>query len=135
MSDIFFTNSSEAPVPADEVRVRQFSALPRRDGSRIDVKTELTPFQKRPNIEVSIKNSEGAEVAALSVVEAIDPKMDFTMHLREADTSGKYSATITVFYADVEASAKTGQTSSGEMLKKVRQVVDQRDASFEIPEH
>jgi hypothetical protein len=135
MSDIFWTDASEAPVPPDEVRIRQFSAAPRRDGTRIDVAAELTPFQKRPNLEVSIHNAAGNEVAALSVVEAIDPKMDFTMHLRETKTGGSYRVAILVFYADVEQqqAANGSATSAGEILHKARHIVDQREVSFEIP--
>jgi hypothetical protein len=134
MSDIFWTDASEAPVPPDEVRIREFSAVPRRDGTRIDVNAELTPFQKRPNLEVSIHNAAGNEVAALSLVEAIDPKMDFTMHLREAKTGGTYRAAILVFYADVEQqqAANGTATSAGEILHQARQIVDQREISFEI---
>lgn len=138
MSDIFWTDASEAPVPPDEVRIRQFSAAPRRDGTRIDVAAELTPFQKRPNLEVSIHNAAGNEVAALSVVEAIDPKMDFTMHLRETKTGGSYRVVMLVFYADVEqqqaanGSAKGHASSAGEILQNARQIVDQREINFEI---
>jgi hypothetical protein len=134
MSDIFFTDASEAPVPPDEVRIRALDVSPRRDGVRVDVHLELTPFQVRPNIEVAIKNGEGREVAALSVVEAIDPKMDFTMHLRESNPAGAYTLSALVFYADVEANAPAngGQSTAGEILKKAKQAVDQREARFEI---
>jgi len=135
MSDIFFTDSSEAPVPPEEVRIREFQAVPRRDGQRVDVHLALTPFQKRPNIEVGILNGKEDEVAALSVVEAIDPKMDFTMHLREPG-SGEYNVEVRVFYADIEGSAATngGNSSAGEILSKAKQVVDRRTIAFEIPQ-
>jgi len=135
MSDIFFTDSSEAPLPPEEVRIREFQAVPRRDGQRVDVHLALTPFQKRPNIEVGILNGEGDEVAALSVVEAIDPKMDFTMHLREPGV-GEYKVEVRVFYADIEGSAATngGNSSASEILSKAKQVVDRRTIAFEIPQ-
>lgn len=134
MSEIFFTDSSEAPVPPAEVRIRALDASPRPDRVRVDVHLELTPFQRRPNIEVSIANEAGRQVAALSVIEAIDPKMDFTMHLRKPDPGGSYTLAIHVFYSDVEANAPSngGQTSAGEILKKAKQVVDQRDLKFDV---
>lgn len=134
MSDIFFTDADEAPVPPAEVRVRALDASPRQDCVRVDVHLELTPFQQRPNVEVGIKNADGHEVAALNVVEAIDHKMDFTMHLREPKPSGRYSVAVHVFYSEVEAQASTigGQQSASEILKKARQVVDQRKMEFEI---
>lgn len=135
MSDVFFTDASEAPVPPGEVRIRALQAAPRRDGVRVDVHLELTPFQRRPNIEVAIANAAGREVAALSVIEAIDPKMDFTMHLREPKPAGRYELNVHVFYSDVEgnAPANGGQSPAGEILQKARNIVDQRQLEFEIP--
>lgn len=135
MSDIFFTDAGEAPVPPDEVRIREINAVPRADGARVDVDISLTPFQKRPNIELTIANAAGHQVAALSVVEAIQATMDFTMHLREPKPGGSYAVTMTVFYADVETAAPTNggsQASAGELLSKAKQIVDQRTINFEI---
>jgi hypothetical protein len=134
MSDIFFTDASEAPVPPNEVRIRALDAAPRPDGVRIDVHLELTPFQQRPNIEVAITNAAGREIAALSVVEAIDPKMDFTMHLREPKPAGVYVLAVHVFYSDVDANAPAndGQSSASEILKKSKQIVDHRELQFEV---
>jgi hypothetical protein len=133
MSDIFFTEVGEAPVPPEEVRIRELEAQPRPDGRRIKVHTALTPFQKRPNIEVLIHNAAGAEVASVSVVEAIDAKMDFTMHLREPQTGGRYTLSVSVFYADIEAAQGTAPTS-GEMLTRARNVIDRREIAFDIPQ-
>jgi hypothetical protein len=132
MSDIFFTEASEVPVPPAEVRIRALDARPRPDNIRVDVHLELTPFQQRPNIEVAINIASGRQVAALSVIEAIDPKMDFTMHIRQPEPGGSYTLAVHVFYSDVEATATSngGQKSAGQILKKSRQVVDQRDLQF-----
>ena len=134
VSDIFFTSASEAPVPPTEVRVRVLDVAPRPDGVRVNVHMELTPFQQRPNIEVAIHNADARVVAALSVVEAIDPKMDFTMHLRESKPTGSYTLSAFVFYSDVEANAPANdvQQSAGEILNNARQVVDQRKVAFKI---
>ncbi|HLD94898.1 MAG TPA: hypothetical protein VI703_11915 [Anaerolineales bacterium] len=134
MSDIFFTDASEAPLPPSEVRIRALDATPRADGVRIDVHLELTPFQRRPNIDVAIADPDGREVSALSVVEAIDNKMDFTMHLRQAKPEGQYSLIVDVFYTDVQANVSTngGQKSAGEILDKGKNVVDYRTVEFEV---
>ena len=135
MQDIFFTNSDEVPVPPAEVRIRELEAAPRADGVRIEVRTEITPFLERPNLEVSIRNEAGDEVSTLSVVEAVDPKMDFTMHLRERQTGGEYRLTMRVFYADIEGHqpAEGEERPAGEILEGASQVVDQREVRFEIP--
>ncbi|MCW5878667.1 MAG: hypothetical protein KIS80_07365 [Anaerolineales bacterium] len=135
MSDIFFTSLDEAPLPPDEVRIRQLAAQPRPDGGRVNVKFSLTPFQKRPNLEIDILNSAHQPVSNLSVVEAIDTEMEFTMHLREAQPGGQYRLQMQVFYADVEGNAlQEGETSSsGEILQRARYVVDRRQIEFEVP--
>lgn len=135
MSDIFFTDASEAPVPPDEVRIRELEAEPRPDGRRINVRTALTPFQQRPNIEISIRNAAGQEAASLSVVEAIDAQMDFTMHLREAQTGGRYELHMRVFYTEIEGhqAAEGEDVSASQILDQAAQVVDERQVAFEIP--
>jgi hypothetical protein len=134
MSDIFFTNTDEIPLPPDEVRIRELAANPRPDGVRIKVHLALTPFQVRPNIEVSIHNEQGRDVSSLSIVEAIDPAMDFTMHLREAKTGGLYALEAQIFYAQVEAQGEDGgQHSASQLLEQARRVVDRRVVEFEIP--
>lgn len=135
MSDIFFTEAGEAPVPPDEVRIRELDAQPRPDGVRIKVRAALTPFQRRPNFEAVITDIDGHELAAVSVVEAIDPIMEFTMHLRQARTAGDYTLSARVFYADVEAQqAETaGEAAAGELLHKAKWVVDERSVEFNIP--
>lgn len=140
MSDVFFTEPSEAPVPPEEVRVRQLGAAPRRDGARIDVKFDLTPFQRRPNIDVVINDPAGREVTALSIVEAIDHLMEFTMHLREPSRGGLYTLELSIFYADVEAHNvedhlphNGDQPSAGTILERAKHVVAQRKITFEVP--
>jgi hypothetical protein len=135
MSEIFFTDSNEAPVPPDEVRIRTLEAEPRPDGRRIDVRTALTPFQQRPNIEISIRDKEGREVSTLSVVEAIDAQMDFTMHLRGPQGSGRYTMAMRVFYADIESheAAEGEEVQSSEILQKAAMVVDEAQTAFDIP--
>jgi len=135
MSEIFFTEPSEAPVPPDEVRIRIMEAEPRPDGRRIDVRTALTPFQQRPNIEISIRDEEGREVSTLSVVEAIDAQMDFTMHLRGPQGSGHYTMVMRVFYADIESheAAEGEEVQSSEILRKAAMVVDEAQTAFDIP--
>jgi len=135
MSEIFFTEPSEAPVPPDEVRIRTLEAEPRPDGRRIDVRTALTPFQQRPNIEISIRDEDGREVSTLSVVEAIDAQMDFTMHLRGPQGSGHYTMAMRVFYADIKSheAAEGEEVQSSEILRKAAMVVDEAETGFDIP--
>ncbi|QYK50625.1 MAG: hypothetical protein KF701_09530 [Anaerolineales bacterium] len=136
MSDIFFTEAGQAPVPPQEVRIRELEAAPRTDGLRIQVRIDITPFQRRPNVEAMIVNEAGQPLATVSVVEAIDPIMEFVMHLRQERTPGRYTLKARVFYADVEAQQTENplEASSGELLNKAKQVVHEHAIDFTIPE-
>ncbi len=132
--DIFFTDPDDMPVPPEEVRIRELEARPYPDGRRVAVRLHVTPFLKRPNMEVTIRNARGEEAANLNVVEAIESHMDFTMHLREEMPEGNYTLALEVFYADLEdlEEKAPGETTAGEILQKARNVVDQMETSFEI---
>ncbi|MBX3046640.1 MAG: hypothetical protein KF698_06560 [Anaerolineales bacterium] len=136
MSDIFFTEAGQAPVPPQEVRIRELEAAPRPDGLRIQVRIDITPFQLRPNVEAMIVNEAGQPLATVSVVEAIDPIMEFVMHLRQQRTPGRYTLKARVFYADIEAQQTENplEASSGELLNKAKQVVHEHAIDFTIPE-
>lgn len=80
--DIFFSDPTAIPLPPDEVRVKELRAEPWPDKRRVRVYLEITPFQQRPNGNITITDAAGEEVASVSFIETIDPKMEFTIHLR-----------------------------------------------------
>ena len=133
MQDIFFTDPSEAPVPPEELRIRELEAEPRADGRRVSVRTAMTPFQQRPNLELTITNAAGHQVASLNVVEAIDPVMEFTMHLREAHTGGDYTLSMRAFYVALDELQETDADGAGDFLDKTAQTVDTRELTFTVP--
>jgi len=136
MSDIFFSEAGEAPVPPDEVRIRELEAKPRPDGQRIQVRIDITPFQKRPNVEALIMNAASQPLASVSVVEAIDPIMEFVMHLRQPRTPGRYTLKARVFYADIEAQQTESplESSSGELLNNAKEIVHEHAIDFIVTE-
>lgn len=97
--DIFFPDPSEVRLPPAEVRIRELRAEPWPDGRRVRVALGLTPFQKRPGGELRITDAQGREVAALSFIETITPKMELTMHLRVDEPAGQYTLSATIFYS------------------------------------
>ena len=132
--DIFFQDPNDVPLPPEEVRIREFTVEPWPDGRRVRVNVELTPFQKRPNGEINIKNGDGEEVASVSFIETIDPNIQFTMHLRTLETLGEYTITATVFYPNLETAQNTDENQSQEslLLPKEIMVVDQSTLKFTI---
>ena len=82
--DIFFQDPTAIPLPPDEVRVKDLRAAPWQDNRRVGIYLEVTPFQKRPNADITIHNPSGQVVATASIVETMITKMELTMHLRGA---------------------------------------------------
>jgi hypothetical protein len=133
--DINFHDPNDIPLPPKEVRVRQLRVEPLPDQKRVRVFIELTPFQQKPNCEIKIINRSGLEAASLSIIEAIDRKMEFTIHLKKENAPGEYTALLDVYYFEEE----TPEESSGEQAEETLhqlperiQMVDQQEAEFSI---
>src|SRR5512139_2447106 len=112
--DIFFTDPTDIPLPPGEVRIRSFRAEPWPDKRRVRVLLELTPFQKGPNSEIEIRNAEGNEVASLTIIETINPKMEMTIHLRGDVPAGFYTALVMVYYYEAEEQTATTEDSAAD---------------------
>ena len=71
------------------------------DGRRIRINIEITPFQKRPHIDVTLFDSDGAEAAATSFIEPLTWKLEFTLHIRGRETVvGAYRLEARLYYPD-----------------------------------
>ena len=134
--DINFHDPSDIPLPAEEVRIRELRAEPLPDQRRVRIFIEITPFQQKPNLEIKILSESGREAASLSIIEAIDYKMQFTVHLKDGSTSGEYIASLDVYYFEQEQSTQDPQLKpEGEIhqLPELIKPVDQRQVAFIIP--
>jgi hypothetical protein len=132
--DIFFQDPSDIPLPPEEVHIRKLNAEPWPDGQRVRIYLEISPFQIRPNGEISVTDSNGEEVASLSIVETIDPKMEMTIHLRGRQARGEYTVSATIFYAEHESEDDQSRSTEEEMFTlptKIR-IVDQASTTFTI---
>ena len=96
--DIFFHDPNEVRLPPEEVRLRGMQVMPLPDGRRVKILLELTPFMKRPNVDVSITAASGKEVAHASILESMSHKLEFTMHIRETEPGGEYTLESIVYY-------------------------------------
>lgn len=97
--EFFFPEDHLDRMTPEETRITSLSAEPYPDGRRLHVNIEMTPFQKRPHLEITLNNGEGEEVASASVVEPLTWKIEFTMHLR-GELRNPYSLEATLFYPD-----------------------------------
>ncbi len=107
-----FTPPEEALPPA-EVRLTELRVEPWPDGRRVRVHLTLTPFLKYPSLEAVIHQSADRPVAGASIIETIEDRIVFTMHLRSTTAGEPYRLTVTVHYPEIG-------------------VVDERSLSFEV---
>lgn len=128
--DIFFSDPSDIPLPPEEVRIRQFDANPWQDKRRVQITLEITPFQKRPNGEINITNAMGEEVANISIIEMIDPKIEFTVHLRGAELVGPFTASVWIYYSEELARSIKEQEPLSETAKRL--IVDRASTRFTL---
>ena len=133
--DINFHDPSDIPLPPEEVRIRELRAEPLPDGRRVRLFIEITPFQQKPNLEIKLFSESGSEAASLSIIEAIDYKMQFTVHLKDTSASGEYIAALEVYYFEAEESAQyPGSERDSEIHQLPERInpVDQRQAAFSV---
>ena len=128
--DIFFQEPDAIPLPPDEVKIIALRGQPWPDNRRVKVYLELTPFLKRPNGEIRLSDIQGTELAAVSIIETIDPKMEFTLNIRGAETKGEYTVSAKIFYLeDLE-------NADNELIvlptQREMKVVDQAETKFKI---
>ena len=128
--DIFFTDPTEIPLPPDEVRIRSLRAEAWPDGRRVRVSLEVDPTLKRPNADLLIQDAQGNEVAAASIIESMDRRMEITMHLRGFEGGGPYKLSATLFFAELEKEPAPGQ----EPALPERLVTDTAQVTFEVGE-
>jgi hypothetical protein len=97
--DFFFPEDNLQRMTPEETRITSLRAEQYPEGARIHVNLEITPFQKRPYLEVTLFNGKGDEVASTSIVEPMTWKIEFTMHLR-GEYANPYTVEAKLFYLD-----------------------------------
>ena len=97
--DFFFPEDNLNRMTPEETRITALSAVPYPDGYRLRVDIEMTPFQKRPYLEVNLTNADGEEVASASIVEPMTWKIEFTMHIR-GELNNPYTLDAKLYYPE-----------------------------------
>jgi len=91
-------DSSNRALP-EETKIISLTAQPYPDGYRLRVNLEITPFQKRPYIELTLHDSDGNEVASTNIVEPMSWKLEFTMHIR-GELNNPYALSAKLYYPE-----------------------------------
>ncbi|GJQ35558.1 MAG: hypothetical protein JETCAE01_15680 [Anaerolineaceae bacterium] len=97
--DFFFPEDNLTRAVPEETRITSLTAEGWNDGRRLRVNLEITPFQKRPYIEVTLNDADGEEVASTSIVEPLSWKLEFTMHIR-GELRNPYTLHARLYYPD-----------------------------------
>ena len=97
--DFFFPEDNLQRMTPEETRILDLNAVPYPDGYRLRVNIEITPYQKRPHIEVLLSDADGEEIASTSIVEPMSWKLEFTMHIR-GELNNPYTLEAKLFYPD-----------------------------------
>lgn len=97
--DFFFPEDQLQRMTPEETHITSLTAQPYPDGYRLHVYIEMTPFQKRPHLEVILNDADGDEVASTTIVEPMSWKIEFTMHIR-GELKNPYQLEATLFYPD-----------------------------------
>lgn len=97
--EFFFPEDHLARAAPEETKITSLRAVPYPDGRRLRVHIEITPFQKRPYLEIVLNDGEGEEAASTSIVEPLSWKLEFTMHLR-GERRNPYTLTARLYYPE-----------------------------------
>jgi hypothetical protein len=92
---------SDLPRPPEEVRIRSLDIDPYPDGRRLCVLLELTPFMEPPDLSLRVLDSEGGEVADLSIIGAHQNTLSLTVHLRGPISDGAFTFEAAILYEDL----------------------------------
>lgn len=95
----FYDDSEHKGQEPDDVRLKQLGLFVHEDGRRIAVGFNITPFRERPSIEVSATNERGEPAGSLTIIEAMLPNFNLTMHLRDAQPTDRYNIRAVLYYA------------------------------------
>ena len=92
--------SPEDALPPEQVRFSELHVEPWPDGRRVRVHITITPFQKRPNLEARIVNKDEEETASISIIETMENKMVFTMHIRGPIDEDPFTLQVRLSYEE-----------------------------------
>ena len=98
----FFDDPQKRGRAREDVRLQQLGLFVYEDGRRVAIGFNLTPFAERPSIEVTATNEQGQVAGSMTIIEALAPNFNLTMHLRDDKPTDKYEIEVVVYYKDEE---------------------------------
>jgi hypothetical protein len=106
----FSSTPPENAVPPGEVRFSGLKVEQWPDGLRVRVHVDITPFQKRPDLEATILDADGNEIANTLIIETLENRLVFTLHLHPDSPGKQLTLKAVLSYQDI------GTVDEGEVL-------------------
>lgn len=85
--EFILTNPNIERLPPAETRLLDLRAEPYPDGKRLRVILDLTPFQQKPFLDLTLTDSTGEVVAETSIVEPVAWRLELTLHILKRGTT------------------------------------------------
>ena len=92
----------ENAVPPEGVRIEDLKIEPMPDARRVRVRIGITPFTVPPNLRLTITAPDGNTAASAAMIETINHRMQFTLHLKSAAVPGDYSLSAEIYYPEID---------------------------------
>jgi hypothetical protein len=73
----------ERMLPAD-TRLLNMYAEPYANGKRVKVSLDITPFQQKPYLDISLTDTTGRVLATTSIVEPVSWNLELNLHIRDS---------------------------------------------------
>ena len=101
--EFFLSDPDVVRFPPIDTRLVDLQAEPDPDGKRLRVVLDLTPFQQKPCIDLTLTDSTGEIAATTSIVEPVAYKLDLTLHIRRppTDATDRFTLAATLYYPDL----------------------------------
>ncbi len=90
--EFYLPQDNLSRTPPEETKIISLRAKPYEDARRVLVNIEMSPFEKRPHLEVTLRDEQGQEISAASFIEPMNWNLEFTLHIRTASPLGKEPA-------------------------------------------
>lgn len=96
----FFNDPNIKRMAPEDMRFEEIQVEPYPDGKRLHVTIKVTPFEKRPAMEIVLLDTQERELSAVNVIEPMRWQIDFVMHIRQRyeDQSPPYALKARLYY-------------------------------------
>jgi hypothetical protein len=108
--NLTFLGMDDIPLPPQEIRFRSVRLEPYPDGRRVRLSVDVTPFQQRPTLDITLEDPQGQEAATASVIEPMMNRLELTLHLRGDMEVGHYTAYLVLGYPEREPADRAKAT-------------------------